>query len=81
MNLLKKGTFSIVAVILSLTFSCGKKAVPTGEVNYVSGSNGTVTMRAIGSGSNQQEAITDAEKRQSMYCFSEGFPNQNKNQL
>ncbi len=44
------------------TISCSINIIPTAEVNYVSGKEGTITMRAIGIGTNQENAIIDAEE-------------------
>jgi hypothetical protein len=74
MTTLKKISAFVILFSLSLTISCSKKALPSGEVNYVSGNAGTITMRAIGNGSNEQEAINDAEKRAiNVICFR-GLP-------
>ena len=58
----KKTISSFAALILAIVLnSCSSsKSLPSGEVNYLSGNDGTITMRAIGVGNNESEAITDA---------------------
>lgn len=67
---------SILVLLLSLaiTSSCSKKTIPTAEVNFLSGNDGTVTVRAIGTGVNQQEAIGDAEKNAINVLLFRGLP-------
>jgi hypothetical protein len=71
---LKKISALVLLVLLSVTYSCSKKTLPTSEVNYLSGNDGTITMRAIGNGTNQQEAISEAEKNVINVLFFRGLP-------
>lgn len=71
---LKKISALVILVLLSVTYSCSKKTLPTSEVNYLSGNDGTITMRAIGNGTNQQEAINEAEKNAINVLFFRGLP-------
>jgi hypothetical protein len=71
---LKKISALVLLVLLSVTYSCSKKTLPTSEVNYLSGNDGTITMRAIGNGTNQQEAISEAEKNAINVLFFRGLP-------
>jgi len=64
----------VVFILLSLSYSCSRKVLPTAEVNYLSSNDGTVSMRAIGIGSNQENAITDAEKNAFNVIFFRGLP-------
>ena len=73
MILLKKISVFTVLVML-LTTSCSKKTLASAEVNYVSGNEGTIVMRSIGEGTNQQEAIADAEKRSINVILFRGLP-------
>ena len=54
----------LIGIIIYMTManSCSYKTLPTAEVNYLSGKEGTITMRAIGIGVNTEDAINDAEK-------------------
>ena len=61
-------------IITSVIFSCSIKTFPTAEVNYLSGKEGTITMRAIGIGANQEDAIIDAEKNAFNVIFFRGLP-------
>jgi hypothetical protein len=73
MILLKK--ISVFAVlVMILTTGCSKKTLASAEVNYVSGNEGTIVMRSIGVGTNQQEAIADAEKRSINVILFRGLP-------
>ena len=71
---LKKISVLVVLLLLSITYSCSKKILPTSEVNYLSGNDGTITMRAIGNGTNQQKAISEAEKNAINVLFFRGLP-------
>jgi hypothetical protein len=71
---LKKGSVCAILIILSTTYSCSKKTIPSAEVNYVSGTEGTIIMRSIGVGSNQMEAIADAEKSAINVILFRGLP-------
>ncbi len=71
---LKKGSVCAILILLSTTYSCSKKTIPSAEVNYVSGNEGTIIMRSIGVGSNQMEAIADAEKSAINVILFRGLP-------
>lgn len=71
---LKKGSVCAILILLSTTYSCSKKTIPSAEVNYVSGTEGTIIMRSIGVGSNQMEAIADAEKSAIHVILFRGLP-------
>lgn len=73
MILIKKISVFVVLVMV-LTTNCGRKTFATSEVNYVSGNEGTIVMRSIGVGANQQEAITIAEKRAINVILFRGLP-------
>ena len=60
LNLLFKGMGLVI--FLNILTNCSYKTLPTASVNFVSGNNGTITMRAIGFGINTEDAIKDAEK-------------------
>ncbi|MEO5905129.1 MAG: hypothetical protein ABIQ11_00270 [Saprospiraceae bacterium] len=64
----------IVFILLSLSLGCSRKVLPTAKVNYLSSNDGTVTMRAIGISSNQEDAISDAEKNAFNVIFFRGLP-------
>lgn len=69
----KINSFVIVSVIL-ITSSCSFKAMPSAEVNYISGKEGTIIVRAIGFGSNQEDAIIDAEINSFNVLLFRGLP-------
>ncbi len=64
----------VIIILLLLSFGCSRKTIPTAEVNFLSGSDGTITMRAIGIGANQEDAIIDAEKNAFNVLFFRGLP-------
>ncbi len=71
MRTFSKGIFILFLIISS----CSHRLTPTtAKVNYLSSSDGTITMRAIGNGENQQEAITNAEKNSFEVLFFRGLP-------
>ncbi len=59
---------------LGVTSSCSYKTTPTASVNFLAGSNGTITMRAIGIGINTEDAINDAEKNAMNVILFRGLP-------
>lgn len=67
-------SFLAIVTLLLITTGCSMKTLPTAEVNYLSGKEGTITMRAIGIGSNQEEAIIDAENNVFNVIFFRGLP-------
>lgn len=64
----------IILVLLSVNYSFGQKKLQTPQVNYVSGNAGIITMRAIGSGKKQQDAISEAEKNAINVLLFRGLP-------
>lgn len=64
----------VVFVLLLLSCSCNRQALPTAKVNYLSSKDGTVTMKAIGVGSNEENAIADAEKNAFNVILFRGLP-------
>lgn len=78
MKKINKISSLVIAALLLITTGCSMKTLPTAEVNYLSGKEGTITMRAIGIGSNQEDAIVDAEKNAFNVIFFRGLQSQNK---
>jgi hypothetical protein len=74
MKKLKAISMLVVIIMLSVNYNCSRKTLPTAEVNFLSGNDGTITMRAIGSGTNQEEAIFDAERNAFEVIFFRGLP-------
>ena len=73
-----------ILLIASQAFSCSRKTVPvpakmvpgsTAKVNFLEESDGTITARAIGVGSTQDDAINDAEKNTFDVILFRGLPN------
>ncbi len=64
----------VIITLLLITTSCSLKIIPSAEVDYLSGKEGTITLRAIGIGSNQEDAIVDAEKNAFNVIFFRGLP-------
>lgn len=72
----------VVLIVLLITNGCSQRTIPTVEVNYLSGKEGTITMRVIGIGSNQEDAIVDAEENAFNVIFFRGLPeSEQKNAL
>jgi hypothetical protein len=67
------GTFFLIII---LAICCGREVtiLPSAEVNFLSEGDGTITMRAIGTGNNQEEAIADAEKNAFDVILFRGLP-------
>lgn len=74
MTLSGKIRLMLSALSIAVTLGCSNKTLPTADVNYLSGSNGTITVRAIGSGSNQQDAMMDAGKNAVNVLLFRGLP-------
>jgi hypothetical protein len=74
MTLSKRIGVLVLLILISFTYSCSQKTLPTSEVNYVSGNAGTITMRTIGNGSNESEAISEAEKNAINVLLFRGLP-------
>ena len=72
LNLLFKGMGLVI--FLNILTNCSYKTLPTASVNFVSGNNGTLTMRAIGFGINTEDAIKDAEKNALNIILFRGLP-------
>lgn len=66
---------SLLVILLSIfLYSYSQKSYPTSEVNFISGKEGTITIRAIGIGINEQKAIIDAEKNAFNVILFRGLP-------
>jgi hypothetical protein len=61
-------------IFMTVANSCSYKTMPTAEVNYLTGKDGTITMRAIGIGVNSEDAIYDAEKNAINVILFRGLP-------
>lgn len=64
----------ILCVLSFLAGGCCKNAWPSAEVNFISGRDGTITMRATGTGLNRNEAIEDAERKAFRVLLFRGLP-------
>lgn len=72
----------VIVLVLLITNSCSFKTMPSAEVNYITSKEGTITMRAIGFGTNQEDAIIDAEKNAFNVLLFRGLPeSEQKNAL
>ena len=69
-------TYIIVSMCLFIIGACSHKIIPSSaKVNYLSSSDGTLTMNSIGVGKNKETAILDAEKNAFDVLFFRGLPN------
>lgn len=68
--------FILIGLLLVLigVLGCSQKTLPTAEVNFLSDKDGTVSVRAIGIGANEAEAIFDAEKNAFNVILFRGLP-------
>mgnify|MGYP000892019643 CR=1 FL=1 len=71
-HVIPKISISIILIIISSSFVFNQ--ISTAKVNYISGRDGTITMRSIGIGSNAQAAIEDAEKNAISVLLFRGLP-------
>ena len=59
---------------ISLFFNACRTIYPSAEVNYLSGDENTVMVRAVGIGVNKEKAILDAEQKVFEVLFFRGLP-------
>ncbi|SNR71683.1 hypothetical protein [Flavobacterium sp. ov086] len=72
--ILQKRISIVILFLFSVIHGFSQKTVPASPVNYLSGNAGTITMRAIGTGGNQQDAISEAEKSAINVLLFRGLP-------
>jgi hypothetical protein len=65
-------------ITLGFLSSCSRKSFQSAEVNFISGNEGTITMRSIGIGTYQEDAIIDAEKNALNVLLFRGLPKSNQ---
>jgi hypothetical protein len=72
---------STFVIIIFLLNSCcsSKKALPSAEINFLSNTDGTITMRANGIGNSEGEAIGDAIYNAFDVLFFRGLPESDQN--
>lgn len=78
--MIHKLRFILITTTLLLMISCGSKRVaffPTSEVTYQDYSRDILTLRVLGYGANENEAIEDAQRRAMETLFFRGIPNSN----
>ncbi len=63
-----------IMIYITLMISCSYKPIPTAEVNFLTGKDGTITMRAIGVGTNIDDATNDAENNAINVLLFRGLP-------
>ena len=69
-------TYIIIFMCLFMIGACSHKIIPSSaKVNYLSSSDGTLTMNSIGVGKNNEAAILNAEKNAFDVLFFRGLPN------
>jgi hypothetical protein len=56
------------------TISCSRRVYPSAEVNYLSGNEGTITVRTVGVGRDGDKAILNAEQKVFDVLFFRGLP-------
>ena len=74
----KKNLLSILFILFSF-ISNAQKSDTSGEVNFVSEIDGTVTVRAIGYGSNMEKAKSEAELKAIEIILFRGLPESSQN--
>jgi hypothetical protein len=72
---MRKIAVSFLSFLFLMTvISCNKAIYPSAEVNYLSGNEGTVSVRAIGIGNDREKAIINAEHKVFDILFFRGLP-------
>jgi hypothetical protein len=74
MRVLARISTFIVLILLLQSCSSSKKTLPSAEVNFLSNTDGTITMRANGIGNSEGEAIGDAMYNAFDVLFFRGLP-------
>ncbi|MDR1120920.1 MAG: hypothetical protein LBM08_08375 [Dysgonamonadaceae bacterium] len=68
-------TFQLVLLfVLPACFNACRTVYPSAEVNYLSGTENILTVRAVGIGHNREEAILNAEQKVFDVLFFRGLP-------
>jgi len=61
-------------LLISTVLTCCKAVYPSAEVNYLSGSEETFSVRAVGIGKDEEKAIINAEQKVFDVLFFRGLP-------
>jgi hypothetical protein len=61
-------------LFIACVVSCSKTIYPSAEVNYLSGNEGTVSVRSIGIGHDREKAVINAEQKVFDVLFFRGLP-------
>lgn len=65
--------FGVMALLIFI-MPCCKTIYPSAEVNYLSGTEQTVSVRVVGVGTNEEQAIINAEQKVFDVLFFRGLP-------
>lgn len=68
----------VITLMLSLFLPCCRTIYPSAEVNYLSETEQTITVRAIGVGLDKEKAIDNAEQKVFEVLFFRGLPKSNQ---
>ena len=68
----------ILTVFAVMAFNACRTIYPSAEVNYISGTEQTVTVRSVGIGINEEKALINAEQKVFDVLFFRGLPQSNQ---
>ena len=71
---MKNLSLSVLAVFAIVASFNACRTIPSAEVNYLSGNEGAVTVRAVGIGKDKERAILNAEQKVFDVLFFRGLP-------
>ncbi|WP_140939026.1 hypothetical protein [Sphingobacterium lumbrici] len=63
-----------VMAFMTCIISCSRTIYPSAEVNYLSGTEQTISVRVVGVGTNEEQAIINAEQKVFDVLFFRGLP-------
>lgn len=63
-----------VMALMTCIISCSRTIYPSAEVNYLSGTEQTISVRVVGVGTNEEQAIINAEQKVFDVLFFRGLP-------
>jgi len=75
---MKNISLIILTVFAVMAFNACRTIYPSAEVNYISGTEQTVTVRSVGIGINEEKALINAEQKVFDVLFFRGLPQSNQ---
>jgi len=71
---MKVKTYIFISFVVMILLNSCRTIFPSAQVNFISGSEQTITVRAVGVGINEENAIQNAEQKVFDVLFFRGLP-------